>query len=124
MENVVIAIAAVLYTVLTAAVVCFMWRQTQMQRKTVQLQTFHMLVVRLEETRKHRQTVRDYVQNSKREHGKVLFPLPPDVRDAADTICREFDYLGLMDHSRTVDSRLVDLFYAVPFVLLYKDVLV
>lgn len=119
----IVAIATVAYVVLTAGVLIFFRLQTKAQQKIVKLQIFHMVVERMENTRAYRQTLRDYVKKSKREHEKALFPLPEEVREAADNVSREFDYLGLLDRTGMVDSRLVDSFYSVPFVFLYKDLL-
>jgi hypothetical protein len=116
------AAATVGYAVLTVGILYIMWLQTREQRKAVDLQMFHELAARMEEARPLRQIVRSYVK-LKRESETKIFPLPDDIKEAVDKICREFDYLGLLDHNRVVDSRLVDRFYAVPFVLLYKDVL-
>lgn len=123
MSNIVIAVATVAYVVLTVAVVVFLARQTRAQQKAVKLQIFHMIVERMENTRAYRQTLRDYIKKSKLEHEKVPFPPPEEIKEAADKVSREFDYLGLLDRIGMVDSRLVDLFYSVPFVFLYKDLL-
>jgi hypothetical protein len=123
MTDLVVAIATVAYVALTAAVVLFMWLQTKAQRKTLQMQAFDMLAAKLEEGRQQRRVVRDYARDSKARSGKVVFPLPNEVMDAVDRICRDFDYLGLFDRTGLVDSRLVDMFYSVPFVLLYEDIL-
>jgi hypothetical protein len=123
MDNRVMAIATVFYVALTAAVVWIMHIQTTAQTRTVKLQMFNMLAARMENARQHRQVVRDYASKCWLETGRVVFPLPDNVRDAADRVCREFDYLGLIDRNRIVDPKLIDQFYAVPFVQLYEDVL-
>jgi hypothetical protein len=94
------------------------------QKEIVKLETFHNLMERMESVRKDRGKVREYVRVSKKENNsKVVFPLPPEVQEAADRICREFDHLALLDSTDLVDRRLIDRSYAVPFVLLYEDVL-
>jgi hypothetical protein len=94
MDNRVMAIATVFYVALTAAVVWIMHIQTTAQTRTVKLQMFNMLAARMENARQHRQVVRDYASKCWLETGRVVFPLPDNVRDAADRVCREFDYLG------------------------------
>lgn len=123
MSNIIIAIATVAYVVLTAAVVAFMYSQVRAQHTAIKLQMFYLAVGRMEEIREHRHVLREYVRTFQCKHEKVTFPLPDQVRYAADKVCREFDLLGLMDRTGVVDSKLVDLFYAVPFALLYEDVL-
>jgi hypothetical protein len=108
MANIVVAIATVFYVVLTAAVVLFMWLQTTREREAIRLQMYHALAIRLEEGRQHRRLLRDYVRKSKLEHGRVVFPMPDNIRDAADQTCREFDYLGMFDRRKLVDPRMVD----------------
>ncbi len=121
MANYVIAVSTVAYVALTCVVVVFMYRQTQAQRETIKLQAFQMLATRMEAVRQDRKTVRSYFHQAKADQGSnVSQPLPPDVEAAADRVCREFDYLGLMDRESMVDHRLVDLFYSVPFVQLYE----
>lgn len=121
-SNVIIAIATVLYVALTVAVVFFMRRQSRAQEEMAKLQRFHMLAMRMEDVRHLRREVREYIRKCKEKDGEV-FPLPNEIRDAVDKVGREFDYLGLLDRTGLVDSRLVDMFYAVPFVLLYNDIL-
>jgi len=121
--NYVIAVATAVYVFLTALVVYLMFRQTRAQKEAVKFQRFHMLAIRMEDVREQRHAVRDYVRESKSQQGKVVFPLPDEVRNSTDKVCREFDYMGLLDRTEIVDSRLIDSFYAVPFALLYEDIL-
>lgn len=123
MTDIVIAIASVAYVVLTFTVVLFMYLQTRGQRKATQLQMFHLAAVRMEETRADRGKLRKYVRGYKDIKTPVSFPLPDDVKIAADRVSRAFDYLGLLDRTRVVDPKFINFFYAVPLVLLYKDIL-
>ena len=112
------ALAALASVALTIIIIWYTHTQTSIQKKVSDVQAFYSVAQRMEQIRGDRQIVRDYVKK-----GEIQIPPPDDVQKAADHICREFDILGLLDRTGFIDSRLVDLFYSVPFVLLYNDIL-
>jgi len=112
-------IANALYTVFTFAMQRTMKQQSDLQKRVTGLQVFQIAIQRMEDTRRDRQRLRDYLAS--RPRGDAA--LPDEVRDAADRVCRDFDILALLDRTGFVDQRLVDSFYSVPFVLLYDSLL-
>ncbi len=114
-----------IYVTITAIMAWHMYRQTHLQKQAATLQKrasdsqfFYFIVARMEQTRRDRATIREYVKA-----GAIECPPPEPVRGAVDRVCREFDLLGLLDRNGLVDSRLVDQFYSVPFVLLYEEII-
>jgi hypothetical protein len=112
------AITAIFYTVLTAIIVYYNGRQTLLQKKASDIQIFAMVVQRLEVTRADRAAIRDYVKR-----GNIVVPPPSPVLEAVDRVCREFDFVGFIERKGLIDKALVDEFYSVPFVFLYKQLL-
>src|SRR5439155_10364474 len=104
---VVSVLASIFYTFLTWIIVRYMKRQTLLQKTVNDTQIFEMIVRRLEATREARALIRDYVKK-----GEVVIPPPGPVLEAADRVCREFDFLGLIDRRGLVNHALVDEFYS------------
>jgi hypothetical protein len=116
-------VATVAYTVLTAFIAWYMRRQTSLQKQLTNIQIFYSFVKRMEATRVDRAKLRAYVQQQRAAGQPITMPLPPDVDEAANRVCREYDILGLLDRHGLIDRRLVDQFYSVPLALLHKDIL-
>lgn len=113
--SVALGVALVIATTAYAAFTFFMY--LLMSRQT-RLQVFQIMIERMEQTRGDRRRLRDYLATEKADA-----PLPNDVREAADRVCRHFDILALADRTGLIDRRLVDSFYSVPLVDLYERIL-
>lgn len=74
----------------------------------------------MEEVRKDRATLRDFVE--RRTAGSVV-KLDEDGLIAADRVCRQFDILGLLDRRELIDRNVVVEFYAGALIELYENVL-
>ncbi|MCL4505653.1 MAG: hypothetical protein M1434_01155 [Chloroflexi bacterium] len=121
--NTILAVMSVLSTCIALAALAVIAIQAIVQARIDKNQIFNSAVDRLESVRTDRRELRSYVKNVNDQKQQISYPLPPDIEKVVDRVCREFDFLGLLDRTNRVDHHLVDMFYSVPFVKLYEEIL-
>lgn len=122
MITIVASVVGVILTLVLVILTIILVRLTSLQRRVANSEFFHSVVKVMEDTRIHRQTIRNYI-NHKNRHHIVSLEEYNKVLDAADKVSRAYDYLGLLDRNKLIDSNLIDYYYSAPLVDLWDKFL-